>query len=301
MSSWLFFGLLAPILWGLSNTLGGAVRRKYVKNDYALTWFVGLMRLPFVLVLLLIHPVHFEITASSLMLMLAGVLWVVPFILYYYALNFEEPSRIALYLQFVEIFTLVLSFFLLHERLTQNQWLAFVLLFSGGVLAAFKKLKEKWHFSKMIILIAIGCIFWALSDVLFRKYSLSIGDFWTSFSWYFIGSFLVAIPMLLFQRRGNGFFGHFRGLPLRGYVLLFADQIIGTGGSVMFAYALHSGLASLTAVLQAVQPLSAFCFALFLPYLIPEIDHENRSQSTLILKGISFLLILGGLIALSLQ
>lgn len=301
MNLWLLFGLLAPILWGISNVLGSGVRRKYVKNDYALTWFLALMRLPFVIVLLIINPIEFEISVNTLMLMAGGALWVFPFVLYYYSLNWEEPSRVALYLQFVQIFTLILGYFWLNERLTDTQWLAFALLFFGGILAAFKHSGGKWHFSKTIILIAIACVSWALSDVIFRKYATDLGDFWTAFSWYFIGSFLVGIFMIPFNRGGNGFLSHFKGLPTRAYVLLFADQLIGTVGSVFFAFALYLGKVSLTAVMQAIQPLSAFVAALVLPMFIPEIEREEKSRNTIILKGASFILILGGLIALSIN
>lgn len=300
MTLWLFFGLLGPILWGTSNVLGGTIRRKYVKNDFALTWFLAVMRLPFVIGLFLVHPVHLTFNSSSVLMMLGGILWVFPFILYYYALNFEEASRVALFLQFVQVFTLIGSFIFLHERFTLNQWLAFALLFSGGILAAFKRSNGKWHFSKFIILIALACVCWASSDILFRKASLEIGDFWTSFSWYFLGSFLVAPLMMIIPKYSREMFSHFKGLSRHGYILLFVDQFIGTLGSVFFAYALSAGLASLTGVLQAVQPLAAFTMALILPRFIREIDHENTSQGTLVLKGISFVLILAGLIALSL-
>ena len=83
MNTWLLFALLAPLLWGLTNVIDGALRRHFVKSDWALTWMVAVTRLPFVILFFLIGGIEIPSIFVILVMFLGGVLWTFPMLFYY--------------------------------------------------------------------------------------------------------------------------------------------------------------------------------------------------------------------------
>ena len=67
---------------------------------------------------------------------------------------------------------------------------------------------------------------------------------------------------------------------------------------VSFGYALTLGKASLTTVILGVQPLFVFLLGVVLGPIIPSFHLEDTSRKALAFKGISFALVIGGLILL---
>ncbi|MBI4994875.1 DMT family transporter [Candidatus Peregrinibacteria bacterium] len=146
MNTWLIFALLAPVFWGFSNVLDAAIRREFVKNDSAMTVFLAASRLPFIIAFFLIVGVKIPPIQAVIFMIIGGALWMFPFIFYYKALEFEEPSRVVLLMLTAPIFVLSISFFAINETLTIYQLLAFILIIVGGVFAAIKKLEGRIFF-----------------------------------------------------------------------------------------------------------------------------------------------------------
>lgn len=299
MNTWLLFAISAPVFWAFGNVVDSAIRRHFVKSDLAATWFLAISRLPLIAAIFLIigfkNPGIFDVIC----MVLGGILWMYPFILYYKAMEFEEPSRIVLLLQIVPVFTAVIAFFALKEILTLQQMIAFISLLAGGTFASLKKFEGKWRLSKALLLILVASVFWAMSDIIFKKFEPDFNDFWSAFSFYFLGSFSVSIIMLVTKSGRNKILPHFKNLSARVWTLLSINQIISLAGSLAFAYALTLGKASLTAVIMGIQPLCAFIFSLILAPFIPEIHKEELDKKSLAIKGFSFVLVVLGLIALT--
>ena len=298
MNTWLFFALLAPLLWGLTNVMDGALRRHFVKNDIALTWMMAFLRLPFVIAFFLAFGIEIPSTSVILFMFLAGLLWTFPFIFYYKAIESEDPSRVALLMQLVPLFTLLIAFFTIHETLTANQGIAFIFLIIGGAIAATKRLKGAWHLSKAFFLMVLATFLWANSDVLFKKFETDFSSFLTAFAIYFLGSFLVSVIMMSHPHGRKKILKHFAKLPVRAWLMIISAAVAGVGGSMTFAYALTLGKASLTSVIIGIQPLFVLGIGLLLAPFIREIRREDLSRKDLLLKSVSFFFILIGLILL---
>lgn len=296
MNTWLFFALTAPFLWGMTNLADAAIRRHFVKNDLAFNWFAAASRLPLLLVLFWWGwPWVFPSPANVLLLLAGGFLWMAPTWLYFKAIHFEEPSRVALLLQLVPLFTLPFAFLLLGEKLAGGEIGAFALLILGGIFAAMKRFEGRWHLSKALPLMALAIALWSFSDVLFKKIEPAFPDFFTAFTVYLLGSFLFCVPFMITRKKREETFGHFKNLPLRAWVLLVGTQAAGIGGSAAFAYALTLGKASLTTVLIGLQPLFVFGIGLLLKSWVIEIPREDLSGSSLFWKSLSLALVLAGL------
>lgn len=308
MHSWLLFSLAAPIFWGCANVLDGAARRHFVKDNMAMTWFLAVTRLPLAILFFIIGGFSFPGFLPFFGMLLTGILWLLPFILYYKAIEFEEPTRVALFLQTIPLTTLLIAWLLIGESLVANQWIAFLMFLSAGLVATLKHAEGKWRISKTIIFLTAANIMWALSDVLFKKFAPAFSNlnaygevnfnFSAAFAVDLMGGFLLGILFLFFKRGRTLIRNNFKNLPKRAWWFLNIDQIIGLCGSAFFAYALTLGKASLTAVILVVQPLSAFIFSILLMRYVPELAREDTSLRALLMKGFSFVLIMAGLLSL---
>lgn len=298
MNSWLVFALLAPILWAFSNVLDCVIRREFVKNDSAMTAFLALTRLPFIIIFLIATGAKMPAGEALIFMIIGGVLWMFPFIFYYKAIEFEEPSRVVLLMQTAPIFILLISFFAINETLTIYQFLAFILIVAGGIFAAIKRLEGIWRFSRAFWLVIFATFLWAVSDVIFKAFAPDFSGFLNAMAFYLLGSFLVAPIMLLAKSSREKICKSFSGLPSRAWKFLIIDQISGIGGTFAFAYALTLGKASLTSALISIQPLVVILFGVILSKFIKEVATEDLSKTTLILKGASLLFIVAGLLIL---
>lgn len=300
MNLWFFLALLTPFFWGFSNAMDTAVRRHFLKSNLAATVFLACTRLPLILAFFLIFPPQNLSASAVLWMIFGGLIWMAPFILYYRSMAFEEASRVVLLLQLDSLFILIFAFFMIGERLSMGQIPAFILLLAGGVLAALKPSDHHgWRFSKAFIFMLLAGISWSLSDVIFKKFEPAFPNFWSAFSWYLLGSFLIGPLALLTKNMRHELKTAFTGVTRRGWFLLIVNQISGLGGTMLFAYALTLGKASLTSVFLGVQPLFSFIWTLILPRIIPEVEREDTHARILFFKAIAFVLIIGGLILLT--
>jgi len=299
MNSWLLFSLLAPLLWAFSNVIDSAARRHFVKSDLAMSWLASLTRLPIIPLFFWWGGFQVPALGTVLWLILAGLLWTLPFILYYKSLAFEETSRVVLFLEFLPMLTMVIAYGFIGEKLTLIQGLAFVVILLGNVLAAFRRGIGRWHFSKAFALMMLANLGWALGDVLFKKHAAGFDNFFVPAAFYAMGMFLFALMFCVHPKVLRSMTHPFRGLPSRAWKLIILDEATGLLGTFAFAYALTLGPASLTAVLTGIQPIAAFLISLVLARTIPEITREEVTKSALSFKGIAFVLVAIGLWMLS--
>lgn len=294
---WLFFAILSPICWAFCNPLDSGLRRYFIKNDLVLTCLSALARLPVVVVLLFLFREDLVLGWPFFGMLLSGVLWTLPFIFYYKSLECEETSRVVLILQFMPVFVLSLAAILIKETLNLSQFIAFVLILSGSILAAFKKIETKWHFSKVFFFMVLAALMWALADVLFKKFAVYFPNFWSAFAVDIFGSSLPAFFLFLIPRYRK-FIVEMKNMPMRGWKFFIVSVTFGTFGSLTFAYALTIGKAALTSVISGIQPLFALFFGCFLARFFREIPGESLLKVDLITKALSFVLMFSGLVYL---
>lgn len=291
---WLLFAILAPLSWGLANPIDSALRRSWIKNDLVLTCALAVARLPMAIVLLFIFAQNLTIGWPVLGMFLAGVLWTLPFILYYKSLEREETSRVVLIIQLQPVFVLTMAAVLINETLVLSQIVAFILILSGSILAAVKKTESRWHFSKVFLFMFLAAIMWSLADVMFKMYAVYFPDFWSAFAVDIFGSSFPALAFFLFPKYKK-IAGELKELPASCWNFFVSSAILGTLGSLSFAYALTIGKASLVSVISGFQPIFALFFGMFLARFLKEIPGESLSRSDLLIKAASFVLILSGL------
>lgn len=294
---WLIFAILAPVFWGFSNPVDSVLRRHFIKNDFVLTCLLALTKLPLVLLLLVIFAGDLTLSWPVFGMFFAGVLWTLPFVLYFKSLEREETSRVILMIQFQPVFVLILAALILNEILVLSQLAAFVLILAGSILAAIKKTETRWHFSKVFFFMLLASLGWSLADVLFKKFVVYFPNFWSAFAVDVLGSSFPALFIFLLSRYRK-IVSELKSLPVYAWKFFTAAAVLSTFGSLCFAYALTLGKAALTIVISGFQPLFAMFFGWLLSRFFREISRESLSRVDLLLKGASFVLMTVGLVSL---
>jgi len=295
---WLILALSGPIFWGASNVLDSALRRHYVKSDWALAWLMAVGRLPFALFFLFLGGWNFPDWISVFWMLISGALWTLPFLFYFEALQTEDTSRVSIFLQMVPAFTLINAFFILDEKLTATQGIAFGLLLLAGLLASLKAFRGKWHLSLAFAWLTLSCLLWSLSDVLFKKFEPAFDNFNCAFAILLIGSFLVAALLSIHPKKRKESIDPLDRLPARAWIMACVDVSVSVLGTLLFNTALTLGKASLTSAMMGIQPLAAFLIGIGLTPFMKDISREDVGKRTLLLKLGAFVLMMAGLVVL---
>lgn len=295
--TWLLFALIGPSLWALANVADSALRKKWIANDWALAWIFSLLRLPVLIALFLVaNPFQAEARVVALMT-LSGFLLSLPYLFYYRALKTDDSSLVAVFIQTIPVFNLMISAVFLRERLTMTQGLAFGLLFSAGLLAALRLKGGRLKFRSTFGLLLLSSILWAISDVLYKATIDSFPTYMDGFSLYMLGSGLTTLALL-----GPALKTHpiriLTKLPSAGLALIMVSLAGGFLGTTAFTYALTLGKVSLTSVLMGIQPLVAFGINWGLAKTTTSVPSEAMDRHSLWMKAISFGLVLAGLAVL---
>lgn len=298
MNLWFLLSLFVPVAWGFANVLDAASRRYFMKSDKALTWFLTITRLPVIAAIVIFAGFHPAETPATLWMLLAGILWMAPFVLYYQAMEFEEPSIVILILQTMPVFIYLIAYVLLGETLTSTQWIGFAVLLLGGFLAAIKRLNGIWHMSRAFWIMIFASVLWSFSDVLFKKYSAAFPTFWDALAVYLFGGAIAGIIMMARSRDRAELVKQFAALSPRGWTFIITTQIIGLGGTIALTYAFILGKVSLTSVMSGMQPLVAFGAGMLLSRFLSEIKPESTDRVSLTFKTLAFILTIAGLLLL---
>lgn len=293
---WLLFAILAPVCWGFANPIDSALRRGWLKDDLVMTSVFAITKLPVAICMLILFGSGIVMDWPVLWMFCQGFIWMLAFTFYYKAIKIEEISRVVLIMQFQPIIMLFLASLLLGEKLSMHQVFAFILMFIGSLLASLKIEKSKWHFSKAFVFMMIGNVLWSFADVMFKKYVVYFPNFWAGFGVDLLGSSVVGALLFMLPKYRN-ILGGFKFSKL-GWSFLFASATLGVFGSFAFAYALTLGKASLTSVIIGLQPLFALVSGLVLHKFLPEVPTDSVRFRDVVVKGLSFVLIISGLISL---
>lgn len=298
MNSWLLFTILTPFLWGMTHPIDSGLRRNFIKHEEALTWFFAFFHLPLAILAFFFFQVELVFNLNTSLLILAGMFWTLPSYFYFKSVKFESASTIALLLQMIPLCTLIIAYLFIDELLTNSQLAAFFIILFGGILAAMKIKKNALHFSKAFWFMLIGCIMWAISNVGFKYFEPGFDNFVSAFAYYFFGSSLPALLLLLHPKKFKSTVRRFRKLPAKIWGFLLLSRSASLGGSLSLTYALTLGKASLTTVMMGVQPFFALLFGYLFSIFFKFIPRESLDTKNWAFKILALVIIIVGLIFL---
>ncbi len=296
MSIWILYAIIAYILFSL-NGIADKFLLTHVERHPIVFVFYTSVTTPFVFLL-----APFGLRMLSLpdlaVAITAGIAFAVGLYYLYSATQKTSVSRI-LPIQggLVPVFTLVLAFFLLNERLSLMQDTAFLLLVSGAVLMSLKREDGGW-IAKALKEAVIGALLFALSLVL-TKYVYDHSNFISGIIWTRVGFFLVAMSILISKKWRQEIFQAPGKAKAKNIALYYGARINGGIAGLLQNYAISLGSVTIVNALQGIQ----FAFLLGLTVLLslywPKVLKETIDRKILVQKFIAIILITGGLVLLT--
>lgn len=290
--------MVAPALWAISNHFDKYLLSKYIKQGGtgALIIFSSLIGLLISLLIVIFKPAVFAISMSNaLMLIAGGILYILAILLYLYALHKDETSIVVPLWQLIPVFSYILAYFVLGERLTPLQIVGSVLIIAGSIFISLElksgsiKLKHGvfWHMALASLLIALYFLF-------FKFVALDQG-YWTSSFWSYIGYFIVGIFFLLFvPKYRREFSSVLKNNALAVIGLNGINEIVNVSANLIFTYATLLAPLALVTVVSGVQPMIVFLYGLGLTIFFPKIVQESLTRQRIAHKLIAISIIFVG-------
>lgn len=281
---WIFFALLAPVIYTIVNFVDKYVIEHKVKDGRGMPLYVAVAATVFGTTTWLIAGMPMASARNALLLCLSGAIAMCGFSLYFRAIEFSQASYIIALLQTTPIFVLILSVLLLDEQLVFWQIVGFITVFLAVLGLSASGVGGRVKIDKAFYLILAANALLAISSVIIKFTSGLEGlvPILVYESWGItIGGVILAS---LFPSMRKAFAKSFKsvGYPVLGIVLMNESFAI-LAKSLSF-YAITLGPVALVSVLGGVQVFYGILFGLVLTLLAPSIFHENIARRELTKK-----------------
>ena len=256
--NWLFIAIVAHFLSAVVFTVDKFLLSKTVLRPAAAAFYVGLLS---GVASLLLIPLGFSWPSlwQIVISFTAGSSFIFAILCFYRLLQTDEVSIIAPIVGgTVPIFTLILTYSFLGERLVINQLFAFCLLVFGGVIMLLPPKSEssskkpgKFLLNRLLITILTAFLF-ALSFVL-TKFVFTEQPFINGFVWVRLGGIFGACLLLLIPGARRAIFKTSKSIKIKVGGLFISNKVLSAFAFILLNYAIYLGSVSLINALQGVQ------------------------------------------------
>ncbi|HEY5085175.1 MAG TPA: DMT family transporter [Rhizomicrobium sp.] len=301
---WLLLAFCGPVCWAVSTHIDKyLVDRYFHDSDTAVlmlfTAFLGVALLPLIW---WIEPALLKPSVTAIAVMTAsGVLYMGAILFYLRAIQSEEASVVAPLFQASTLFTFLLGYFFLRERLGLAQLLGVGLIIGGALSLSFRRGPKARKFKSSLIALMLGATFvMSLSTVLFKFFAIR-DDFWTTTFWTFVGEGLFGVLLLLMPGYRRQFADMFRQNPGAVIGVNAANEVINLGGGLSVRYASLLAPVALVSAISSTTTFFVFFFGILLTLFFPKFGREDLSAGNLVRKGVGALLITGGVVLIEMR
>jgi uncharacterized membrane protein len=258
------------------------------------TAIVGVFALPLIWFL---EPHVLSLPPLAIAVMtVSGALYMGAMMFYLRALQSQKASAVAPLFQLSTIFTLVLGYALLGERLDTRQ-LAGVGLIVAGVLAASggSQHSVRRFNIRLLALMGIATFIVALSGVLFKYFAVE-DSFWNATFWTFVGEGLFGAIILVIPRYYQQFINLFKQSPGAVIAINAANELINLGGGLGVRFASLLAPVAIVSAISSTTTLFVFAFGVLLSLFFPGLGQEDLTARDLFRKGGAAVLVTAGVI-----
>jgi len=297
--NWLLIAIIAHFLFALVFIVDKFLLSKTVLQPRAYAFYVGILGI----FALLLIPFGFTLLPAGQIAasLISGVLFVLAILFFYKLIQLGEISRITPIVGgAVPIFTLILTYSFLGERLTGYQLIAFFLLVFGGVIMLWPRKDKinspigKASLTKKLTLAIIAALFFAGSFVL-TKFIFTEQPFINGFIWIRLGGFLGAWLLFFWPGSRQIIFKTNKTIKIKSAGLLISNKILSALAFILLNYAIFLGSVTLVNSLQGIQYAFLLIITFFLSKKFPQILKEQISRGVVTQKITAILFIILGL------
>jgi uncharacterized membrane protein len=301
---WLLLAFSGPICWAVSTHIDKyLVDRYFHDSDTAVlmlfTALVSVALLPFIW---WIEPAILAPTPAAIAVMTAsGVLYMGAMLFYLRAIQSEEASVVAPLFQASTLFTFLLGYVFLHERLGTIQLVGGGLIVAGALALSFHGgMKMRRFKTRLIVLMLAATFVLALSTVLFKFFAIR-DDFWTTTFWTFAGEGMFGAVLLLRPSYRRQFAALFRRNPGAVAGVNAANELINLGAGLGVRYAALLAPVALVSAISSTTTFFVFAIGILLTIFFPKLGREDFSAANLAKKGLGALLIAAGVVLIEVR
>jgi drug/metabolite transporter (DMT)-like permease len=296
---WMIFALLGPVSWALSTHIDKYLVEKYFKDSdtavlMVFTAIVGVIALPLIWWL---QPSVLALSlAQAAIVALSGGMYMGAMLFYLRAVQSDEASVVAPLFQFSAVFTIFLAWIFLHEVLSWTQLGGVALILAGAVAVSMHGRSFVRQFKlRLLLLMLVSTLILALSTVLFKLFAVETG-FWNTTFWMFIGEAVFGAGILCVPSRFREFMALFKRHPGPVVGINAANELINLGGGLAVRFASLLAPVALVSAISSTTTLFVFVFGVLLTTFVPKLGREDLSARNLMQKGISAVLVTGGVL-----
>lgn len=298
MVLWIPIAIFSHLFWAVVNVGDKYIVSNRIKNPYVyLVWImlfgiIAILLIPFLDFSIPDKNIFFLLIASSAFYFFGGF----P---YLKAMQQEDVTRINILWSLIPIFSLIIGWFAIDEKIYGQQFLAFAILILGALIASLHVKNGAFRFSKALIFMIIACAAYASHGVILR-YVTQDYSFLSAFVWTRIFMFGFALLLLAFGSFRKIFKAEFkrmnRGLVATVFSISLADHL----GILLNIWALSLGPVALVFAMEGFQAVFVFLMAFGLS-AFSKIDlKEEINKKNVILKLAALVLMISGIVLLNL-
>ncbi len=284
--------VIAAVSWGLSAAV-------FIPNLYNLpTAFVVLIQNLFSLILMsLFFPGEYSkltklppkaLFLLSLIALFSGVIGTLAIVKALFLVNFKQLSVVVLIQKVQPIFTVILAFIFLKEKLSKNFVLWSLLVFLGVYLLTFgfhiPDFSTNQGYLLAYLLSIISAMSFSTNTILGKYLSDSLSFLTITFNRFLFGTIFSVIACL-----ATGTFFYFDAITISNYAF-FAGIILIAGPPSMFIY--YIGLKYVKAMVSAICELA-------LPFSVIILDYFINHNSLNLIQWVGALIIIFGILKVS--
>ena len=296
---WLLLAFSGPVMWAVSTHIDKYLVDRYFRGSdtsvlMLFTALLGVLLLPLIW---WFDPSVLAPDRQSILVMTAsGVLYMGAMLFYLRAIQREEASVVAPLFQANTLFTFLLAWLFLHERLGWMQLLGAALVIGGALFLSLRKGFRLSGFKGTLVALMLAATFAiAVSSVLFKYFAVR-DRFWTTTFWTFAGEGLFGAALLARARERREFFALFRRNPGAVLGVNGANELINLGGGLGVRYASLLAPVGLVSAISSTTTFFVFAFGIVLTRFFPRWGREDLSAANLAQKAAGAILISAGVV-----
>jgi len=295
--TWIFFALLAPFLFAVTNHIDKILLARYFTRvkPTTLLLYTSIASALITTVIIIFKPSVLNVPLFNAGLMFtAGIIYFLAIVPYIKALNIEEASRVIPIFQIQPVLAYTFGVVLFHETLSIQQILAGIIIVSGAVLINLD-LDNRRKFKGVVFgLVALSCLFFMLESITFKFVGGNFG-FWNASFYQYLGTAVAGLFIVIVSKQYRR---DFKRVNKDGGKKVFfgaiTNEMVNMFGRLAFNYSLLLAPLALVQLVQGSQSIFVLIIGTLLALLIPKYGKENLSRKHMVQKIVSILIVIAG-------
>lgn len=300
MSPLYLLAILPAFLWAVVNHIDKYAIERYMqgRDAGALVIFTGSAAAIMGAVIWLlgfVGPVPAQYLAGMIS---AGVLLILSYVPYLYALDRDEASNVGPLFQMITPISYVLALVFLSEHLALPELLSGGMIFAGAILLSFdfKKVRIKM---RSLLLMLLGSLMIGLNVVMFKAFALET-SFWTMAFYDLVGAALGgALLFFLVRSYRVSFIGALRQYRHKVFFVNMTAETLSIFARLLNGFVALFLPIAIVQFVNGFQPLFILIIGILLTAHAPHLGKEAIDRHSLIQKFSAIILMIGGFALLS--